>query len=69
MVSSVWRWPASLSRISAAADPTAETFYRELRPISEEWYPAALRRQRLTATVSSPTAPTRASRWAELVAW
>ena len=26
----------------SSADPTVETFYRELRPISEEWDPAAL---------------------------
>jgi hypothetical protein len=52
-----------------AVDPTAETFYRELRPISDEWDPAALAvsgltRDRLLADGADP-----AVAMDELVAW
>jgi hypothetical protein len=52
-----------------AVDPTADTFYRELRPISDEWDPAALAvsglsRESLRADGADPAAA-----MGELVTW
>ena len=54
---------------STAADPTAATFYRELRPISDDFDPAALAVSGLDRPPCSATGPTRPSAMAEFTAW
>jgi hypothetical protein len=52
-----------------STDPTVDTFYRELRPISEEWDPAALAVSGLTRDGLLADGADPGVAMAELVAW